>query len=130
MKRTHKKSKIAIIGCEDLCNVQYLLQVENTTVGIKDCLLVEYLEVKDAEEYKNSTDTTPEKNIVDMEYENALTTVLNNDPRGQFSGKTLKEIFNAPNGKEWVKWALDNMKNKFIVDRVRAIYNHNNGGTK
>ena len=65
-----------------------------------------------------------------MEYENALTTVLNNDPRGQFSGKTLKEIFDAPNGKEWVEWALANMKNKFIVERVRAIYNHNNGGIK
>lgn len=128
MKRTHKKSKFIFLNntyiTESLRG--YILQLEEMN-GI---FVVEYLEEKEAEEYKNSTDATPEKNIVDMEYENALTTILNNDPRGQFSGKTLKEIFDAPNGKDWVEWALANMKNKFIVDRVRAIYNHNNCGAK
>lgn len=127
MKRTHKKSKIVILpeGCTGMAE-GYILQVEQ----VGNLIAVEYLQPEDAEEYQHSTDATPEKNIVDMEYENALTTVLNNDPRGQFSGKTLKEIFDAPNGKEWVEWALANMKNKFIVERVRAIYNHNNVGTK
>lgn len=127
MKRTHKKSIICILP-EDCIGMkeEYILQIEQ----IGNLIAVEYLEQNEALEYVNSADATPEKNIVDMEYENALTTVLNNDPRGQFSGKTLKEIFDAPNGKEWVEWALSNMKNKFIVDRVRAIYNHNNGGTK
>lgn len=129
MKRTHKKSIIALFAIENIENV-YTLQVE-TVPNRDDYVIVEYLVSEDViDEYVKSTDATPEKNIVDMEYENALTTVLNNDPRGQFSGKTLKEIFDAPNGKEWVAWALANMKNKFIVDRVRAIYNHDNCGAK
>lgn len=129
MKRTHKKSTIALMAIENLENV-YPLQVE-CVPNRDDYVIAEYLMDEDViKEYVKSADATPEKNIVDMEYENALTTVLNNDPRGQFSGKTLKEIFDAPNGKEWVEWALANMKNKFIVDRVRAIYNHNNCGAK
>lgn len=129
MKRTHKKSTIALMAIENLINV-YVLQVEGIP-NRDDYVIAEYLIGEDVvDEYVKSADATPEKNIVDMEYENALTTVLNNDPRGQFSGKTLKEIFDAPNGKEWVEWALANMKNKFIVERVRAIYNHNNCGAK
>lgn len=117
------------MAIENLINV-YVLQVEGIP-NRDDYVIAEYLIGEDVvDEYVKSADATPEKNIVDMEYENALTTVLNNDPRGQFSGKTLKEIFDAPNGKEWVEWALANMKNKFIVERVRAIYNHNNCGAK
>lgn len=127
MKRTHKKSIMIILpeGCTGMAE-GYLLQIEQ----VGNLIAVEYLRPEDAEEYKQSTDTTPEKNIVDMEYENALTTVLNNDPRGKFSGKTLQEIFNDPSGKEWVEWALANMKNKFILERVRAIHEHNQRGAK
>lgn len=126
MKRTHKKSKIVVLpeGCTGID--AYILQIEQ----LGNLTVVEYLEQNEALEYVNSADATPEKNIVDMEYENALTTVLNNDPRGKFSGKTLQEIFNDPSGKEWVEWALANMKNKFILERVRAIYEHNQRGLK
>lgn len=122
MKRTHKKSIICILpeGCIGM-KEGYILQIEQ----IGNLICVEYLQGADIDEYlTNTVEATPDKNIVDMEYENALTTILNKDPRGQFSGKTLQEIFDAPNGMEWVEWALREMKNKFIVDRVRTIYDH------
>ena len=124
MKRTHKKSIIdAVVYGQliDWVNKIYILQVE----PVEDrFFLVEYLENEDAKEYINSSATeTPAKNTLDMEYENALTTVLNNDPQGMYSGKTLEEIFNDPNGARWVDWALKNMHNKFILDRVKIIYN-------
>lgn len=123
MKRTHKKSIIAVFEVTGIDGIGYILQIE--PVANSMLYIVEYLEGADIDEYlTNTAEATPDKNIVDMEYENALTTILNNDPRGQFSGKTLKEIFDAPNGKEWVEWALRDMKNKFIVDRVRTIYDH------
>lgn len=123
MKRTHKKSIITVFDINNMYGVGYILQME--PVVNSTFVIVEYLKGADIEEYlTNTAEATPDKNIVDMEYENALTTVLNNDPRGQFSGKTLKDIFDAPNGIEWVEWALRDMKNKFIVDRVRTIYNH------
>lgn len=123
MKRTHKKSIIAVFDVNETDGVGYILQIE--PVANSTLCIVEYLEGADIDEYLiNTAEATPDKNIVDMEYENALTTVLNKDPRGQFSGKTLQEIFDAPNGMEWVEWALRDMKNKFIVDRVRTIYDH------
>ncbi len=127
MKRTHKKSIIDLLTYGQLTELlyenyeNYFLQVE----PVEDrYFLVEYLKTEDAEEYINSSATeTPAKNTLDMEYENALTTVLNNDPQGKYSGRTLEEIFNDPNGAQWVDWALKNMHNKFILDRVKIIYN-------
>ena len=123
MKRTHKNSTIALC---DVCQYNmyysgaYVLQVELLD---DNKLVVEFLDDEEAEEYRHSATETPAKNTLDMEYENALTTVLNNDPQGIYSGKTLEEIFNDPNGARWVDWALKNMHNKFILDRVKIIYN-------
>lgn len=123
MKRTHKKSAIVVYPVTTWQQnplTLYILQMEVSG----DYVILETLMPQDAEEYINSSATeTPAKNTLDMEYENALTTVLNNDPQGKYSGRTLEEIFNDPNGAQWVDWALKNMHNKFILDRVKIIYN-------
>lgn len=126
MKRTHKKSMFKELDGSALHKL-FILQIEPVTTSVDAQsnyaqYLVEYLSDADAQEYLHNADAaTPGKQPMDMAYEDALTTTLNRDPRGQYSGKTLKEIFESAGGKEWVKWALANMHNEFIRERVQTI---------
>lgn len=65
-------------------------------------------------------DAQPRKTQEEIDLENALDTVLNNDPVGKYNGCLLREPFEK-NDTIWIEWVLKNMHNKFIKDKVALI---------
>lgn len=65
-------------------------------------------------------DSQQRKTQEEIDLENALDTVLNNDPLGKYNGCLLREPFEK-NDTNWIEWVLKNMHNKFIKDKVALI---------
>lgn len=90
-------------------------------------IYIEYIPEAFLKEYMEEQSTIkldavqPVKNQEEESIEDDLNTVLNKDPRNKYSGKTLKEIFDA-NDMEWLHWALSNMKNEFIRKKLEKLY--------
>lgn len=51
--------------------------------------------------------------------------VLKNDPFQKYSGKKLGEIMDA-NDDKWVDLCLKNMKNEYIRERIKFLWEHRN----
>lgn len=129
--RISKYSSIILIGKDIGIDItdKKIIQI----VSPDDCSLFicEYIPKENLELYYseqsadiNSKKIEPVKSKEEIELENALDTQLNHDPLGRYSGCNLREIFE--NGdKDWIIWALNNMRNKYILDKVKLIYDKN-----
>ena len=104
--------------------------IENKLIHLQiidDILIVEYIPKENMEQYigEKAQPTSTEqagKSKEEQDIENALDTVLNNDPRGKYNGCLLRDIFDNHDN-EWVEWCLKNMHNEFIRSRVELIKN-------
>lgn len=107
--------------------IQILVDYEKGIV-LYEYIPLEYLESyllegrKDIQPADKETpfDAQPRKTQEEIDLENALDTVLNNDPLGKYNGCLLREPFEK-NDTVWIEWVLKNMHNKFIKDKVALI---------
>lgn len=131
IRRLSKFSKIKILNFEELNKEEKVIQA----IKIEDyqLLLVEYIPEEYLESYllegkkdiqptdkETPFDSQPRKTQEEIDLENALDTVLNNDPLGKYNGCLLREPFEK-NDTKWIEWVLKNMHNKFIKDKVALI---------
>lgn len=52
-----------------------------------------------------------------------LSTIINNDPFGKYSGEELSVVFQNKD-KKWIDTCIKNMRNTYIKDRVEYLRNH------
>lgn len=89
------------------------MQIEN------ECLFLEYICVEN--DGNCGHDYNSKIKDGDIEFENALDTVINKDPFGaKYSGKRIREIFENGDA-AWLDFALKNMHNPFILDKLKYI---------
>ena len=121
-KRLNKNSVIRFYDIKEFLNDEstlYVIEEKNTILQMvehfeTDTLIVEYLPREAQEQSAVSFER-------DIEFDNALDTIINNDPFGaKYSGKPLRCIFeNGDN--EWLDKALNLMHNEFIRKKLEYI---------
>lgn len=130
-KRLNKNSKLKLCGVNELTqNFISMLEEENIILQIVDfsrtiksidnseCyivgIIVEYLPREAQEQSAVSFER-------DIEFDNALDTIINNDPFGaKYSGKPIRCIFDNGDN-EWLDKALNLMHNEFIRKKLEYI---------
>lgn len=92
---------------------------------VNEFIFIEKINQEDLQKYyAEKIDNSKEscENKKDEKLEEALNTVLNTDPFCfGYEGKKLGEIFEIDKTGEWVKKALEKMKNEYIVKRIKLI---------
>lgn len=121
-KRLNKNSILRIYSLKDFLNNEetlFSIEEKNTILQMieheaTDSLIVEYL----PREIQEQSAVSFER---DIEFDNALDTIINNDPFGaKYSGKPIRCIFeNGDN--EWLDKALNLMHNEFIRKKLEYI---------
>lgn len=134
IKRLSKYSQIIAVRIEDFKSIGTTGKDKNIQIIIDDKFaLIEYIPNEMIESYllegrkdimptdkEAPFDSFPKKTQEEMELENALDTVLNNDPLGRYNGCNLRVPFDKGDT-QWIDWVLVNMHNKFIKDKVKLI---------
>lgn len=124
-KKSTKNSKITVIGKDTLnkdtlndvpinINEDSILQI----AYIDQYFIIEYLPKEEQEKLFEEKEQKKE----DEELENAMDTILNSDPfGGVHAGQKLGYIYQ--NDKKWIERALKELRNTFILDRIKIIVN-------
>lgn len=120
-KRLNKNSKIAFVEVDGLAAKHTM----DLCIGLDECIILQIVELSMGliviELLEKETQTNDVLFERDIEFDNALDTIINNDPFGaKYSGKPIRCIFeNGDN--EWLDKALNLMHNEFIRKKLEYI---------
>lgn len=122
-KRLNKNSKLRLYALQSFMNDESTLEsIEENNIVVQmvadhesDTLIVEYISKLEAD-----IEDEP-KSKHDIDFENYLDTIINKDPfGGKYSGMKIRTVFEQGD-EQWLRIALEQMKNEFIRDRLQYI---------
>lgn len=129
MIRKYENSKITILNKEQLesfpTNIFYIIQI-NEICGLS---ILEIINNDDKNKLVLVSNNNAEKTTIkpeekkDPKIEEYRRVILNSDPFGKFSGKTLGQIIDA-NDYDWLDKCRSQMQNNFIKSRIEYLTTH------
>ena len=126
MKRLFLNSKIGAVEDIDLRDdTFFVIQAEKVGeyIFIEYCQQDEVVDLIPFDVVNNGQKQQPKKQSDDEKIAEYRNVILNKDPFGKYSGKTLGEIVDSGDD-QWIEKVLKNMKNDYIRTRLEFLVNN------